>query len=110
MSQIQFTATITINPAPQPLAESASAGDASFQVGVAGSVALAQISGGQAPYSAAVDAASPNPLPPGLELSLDASNNLVLSGTPTTEGGPAPVLIDVTDLTGASVASVAAKV
>lgn len=74
------------------------------------SVSLAAITGGQPPYAAAVDASSPNPLPPGLAVSIDGSNNLVVSGTPTTDGGPAPVLIDVTDSTGASVASVAAKV
>lgn len=110
MAQIQFTANITIAPAAQPLAESASSGDAQFQVGVAGSVALAAISGGQAPYSASVDASSPNPLPPGLAVSIDGSNNLIVSGTPTTDGGPAPVLIDVVDALGNSVASVRARI
>lgn len=110
MSQVQFTVSITITPAPPPLAESASAGNASFQVGIAGNAVLAAITGGTAPYAAAVDANSPNPLPPGLAVSIDSNNNLIVSGTPTTDGGPAPVLIDVTDSTGTSVAKAAVTV
>ena len=111
MSQVQFTVTITIAPPPPPpLSEGSSSGTANFVEGVAGSVVLTPITGGQPPYVASVDAASPNPLPPGLNAGIDPNNNLIVSGTPTTQGGPAPVLIDVVDALGNSVASVAAKV
>ena len=108
MAQVQFTVTITISG--PPLAEGSPSGNASFQQGVAGSVILTPITGGVPPYTPSVDAASPNPMPPGLAASIDANNNLVISGTPTTEGGPAPVVIDVVDSLGASVASVKAAV
>lgn len=107
MAQVQFTLTLTISPPPPPpLAESASSGSATLQQGVAGSVVLANISGGVPPYSASVDASSPNPLPDGLSASIDSSNNLIVSGIPTVAGGPAPVLLDVVDSAGASVAKV----
>jgi len=106
MAQVQFTLTLTVAVASAPLAEGASSGAASFTVGVPSSQILTPITGGVPPYNAVVDFNSPNPLPPGLAASIDANNNLVISGTATVAGGPAPVLIDVTDSTGASVASV----
>src|SRR5208282_1606577 len=107
MAQLQFTVTITINPA---LAEGLTASTADFTEGEEGSVILTPITGGTPPYSAEVDAASPNALPAGLAVSIDAANNLILSGTPSVAGGPEPVLLDITDANGASVAKVAAKV
>ena len=107
MSQVQFSLSITVNPAPAPLAESASSGSAEFVVGVANSVVLAAITGGTAPYGVAVDAGSTNQLPPGLSASSDGSNNLVVSGT-ATAAGTGSVLLDVTDSLGASVAKVKA--
>jgi hypothetical protein len=108
MSQVQFTATITITPptAP-PLAINPAAGPANFVVGVANSVVLGAITGGVAPYSAAVDTNSANPLPPGLALSVDVNNNLVVSGTATVAGA-GDVLIDVADSASAA-ASAAVK-
>ena len=109
MSQVEFTVAITVAPAAAPLAEGASSGPAAFTVGVAGSVTLTQITGGVPPYAVAVDPASPTQLPPGITPSLDANNNLILSGTPTVSGS-ATVLLDVTDSQGTSVASVKANV
>ena len=108
MSQVQFTVTVTVNAPVPPLAEGITSGSASFTEGVQSSQVLTQITGGVPPYTASVDAATPNPLPPGLVPSIDANNNLVLSGTPSAAGGPAPVLLDVTDSTGVSVAQVKA--
>lgn len=96
MSQVQFTATITVTPPSQPLAINPQAGPANFVVGVDSSVVLGVITGGVAPYNAAVDPASSNPLPPGLALSVDANNNLVISGA-AAAAGAGDVLIDVTD-------------
>lgn len=111
MSQVQFTVSITVTaPPPPPLSEGSSSGDASFVEGVQSTAILAPITGGVPPYTASVDAASPNPLPPGLNVGIDANNNLILSGAATSAGGPAPVLLDVVDSTGASVASVKAAV
>lgn len=108
MAQVQFTVTITV--ASAPLAEGSSSGSANFVEGVPNSVVLAPITGGTPPYSASVDAASPNPLPPGLSVGIDVNNNLIVSGTASAAGGPAPVLIDVVDSAGASVANVKAHV
>lgn len=110
MAQVQFTATVTVTAPAAPLAEGSSSGSASFVQGVQSSAILAPITGGVPPYSAAIDPTSPNPLPPGIAASIDANNNLVLSGTATAAGGPLPVLIDVTDSAGTSVASVKANV
>jgi hypothetical protein len=107
MAQLQFTVTVTVNPAPPPpLSESASSGSAVLTQGASGTTILAQISGGVPPYSASVDAASPNPLPPGVSVGIDANNNLILTGTPTAAGGPLPTLLDVVDSQGAQVAKV----
>ena len=103
MSQVQFNLNISVvEPAP-PLAEVVSSGDAIFTAGTAGSFILTGITGGVPPYQAAVDAASPNPLPDGLGVSIDADNNLVVSGTASAVVAAEPVLIDVTDSAGNSV-------
>jgi len=109
MSQVQFTVAITVAPSGPPLSESASSGPAQFTQGQAGSVTLAQITGGTAPYSVAVDSTSASQLPPGITASIDPNNNLILSGAPTVSGS-ASVLLDVTDAAGNSVASVKANV
>jgi len=58
---------------------------------------VAQVSGGTPPYSQpTVDAASANPLPPGLAASIDASGNVSITGTPTT-AGTGTVILDVAD-------------
>jgi hypothetical protein len=106
MSEIQFTVTVTVNPAVPPLSEGSSSGAATFTQGVQSSVILTPITGGVPPYSASVDAASPNPLPPGVTAGIDANNNLILSGTPSASGGPLPTLLDVVDALGSQVASV----
>ena len=111
VSQVQFNLNVSIVAPVQPLAESASSGDATFTQGQAGSFTLAQITGGQPPYSVALDPQSPAQLPSGVSASIDSSNNLVLSGTTSDapETGVA-VLLDVTDSDGQSVAKVAANV
>jgi hypothetical protein len=108
MSQVQFTLSLTVNPASVPLAESLSSGSAAFTVGTPNSVILAAITGGVAPYTPSVDPASASQLPPGLALSMDPDNNLIVSGTATVAGTGA-VLIDVVDSQGTSVANVKAK-
>jgi hypothetical protein len=105
MSQVQFTVAITVAPAANPIAEGNASGSASFTQNVQGSVILTPITGGVPPYSVSVDPTSPSALPAGITASLDASNNLILSGTPTVSGS-ASVLLDVVDSQGASVASV----
>jgi len=111
VSQVQFNLNVNIVAPPPPLAESASSGDATFTQGQAGSFTLAQITGGQPPYSVAVDPASPGQLPSGVSPSIDSNNNLVLAGT--TSDAPetgVSVLLDVTDSAGQPVAQVAANV
>jgi hypothetical protein len=97
MSQVQFTLTLTVAPAANPLTEGASSGSDTMRQGVAtaGDI-LTPISGGQPPYSASVDPASPSQLPPGVTVGIDANNNLIVSGTPTASG-TATILIDVND-------------
>jgi len=111
VSQVQFNLTVNIVAPPPALAESASSGDATFTQGQAGSFTLAQITGGQPPYSVAVDPQSQGQLPSGVSASIDADNNLVLAGTTSDdpETGVA-VLLDVTDSAGESVAKVEANV
>jgi len=109
MSQVQFNLSLTVTPAPQPLTEGNPSGSASLQQGVAASIILAPITGGTPPYSASVDPNSPNPLPVGVNASIDASNNLIISGTAQVSGGPLPVIIDVSDSAGASVAKASIK-
>ena len=104
MAQVQFTLTLTVDPAPNPLTEGSLVGSATFVAGTFGSFILAPISGGVPPYSASVDAASANQLPTGLTVGIDAANNLIVSGTTPTAGGPADVLLDVQDSLGNSVA------
>lgn len=107
MAQVQFTVTVTVNPAaPPPLAEGSTSGSAVFTQGTQATVVLTPITGGVPPYSASVDGASPNPLPPGVVVGIDANNNLILSGNPSAAGGPLPTLLDVIDSLGASVAKV----
>ena len=108
MAQVQFTVTITVAPATQPLAEGSTSGTASFVQGIQSSTILTPITGGVPPYTAAVDPTSPNPLPPGITAGIDPNNNLILSGNVTASGGPSPVLIDVTDSQGTPVAQVKA--
>jgi hypothetical protein len=100
MSQVQFSVVITVTPStppPPPLTEGAPSGTATFAQGVQSSVVLTSITGGVAPLVApVVDPTSPSQLPPGITASLDASNNLILSGTPTVSG-TATVLLNVND-------------
>ena len=109
MSQVQFTVAITVAPAANPLAEGSSSGSASFTQGVQGSVILTPITGGVPPYSAAVDPTSPSQLPAGITASIDASNNLILSGTPT-QSGTASVVLDAIDSQGNVVSQTRANV
>lgn len=98
MAQLQFTVTVTVNPpAPPPLAEGSTSGTAIFEQGKQATVVLTPITGGVPPYSAAVDAASPNPLPPGVTVGIDAQNNLIISGNASALGGPVPTLIAISD-------------
>jgi hypothetical protein len=110
MAQVQFSVVITVAPAtppPTPLTEGATSGTAAFTQGVPGSVTLTPITGGVSPYlPPTVDSTSPSQLPPGITASLDANNNLILSGTPTVSG-TATVLLDVND--SATAAPAAAK-
>jgi hypothetical protein len=94
MAQVQFTLTLTV--AAPPLAEGATSGSATMQLGAAGSDVLTPITGGVPPYTATVDAASASQLPTGVTVGLDANNNLIVSGTPTVAGS-ATILIDVKD-------------
>ncbi len=98
MSQVQYTLTLTITPATPPLSESATSGSLSIQAGAPVSdLAVGDtITGGQPPYVASVDPASPNQLPAGLSVSVDANGNLNLTGTATT-AGTGTILIDVND-------------
>jgi hypothetical protein len=96
MAQVQFTLTLTVAPAANPLTEGASFGSASLTQGVQGSDVLTPITGGNPPYSASVDPTSPSALPPGVTVGLDANNNLIVSGAPTA-AGTATILIDVND-------------
>jgi hypothetical protein len=108
MAQVQFAVSIAVNSTTSALQVTPTSGSASFTVGVAGdSGPIGAVSGGTPPYSVSVDAASPNPLPPGLNASLDSGNNLHVSGTPTAAGSGS-VLLDIDDSAGASV-SVAAR-
>jgi hypothetical protein len=109
MSQVQFTVAITVAPAANPLAEGSSSGSASFTQNVQGSIILTPITGGVPPYTAAVDPASPSALPAGLAPSIDASNNLILSGTPT-ESGSASVVLDAIDSQGNVVSQTRANI
>jgi hypothetical protein len=98
MSQVQYTLTLTITPATPPLSESATSGSLSIQAGapVSDLPVGDTITGGQPPYVASVDPASPNQLPDGLSVSVDANGNLNLTGTATTSG-TGTILIDVND-------------
>jgi hypothetical protein len=110
MAQVQFTVSVTVTAPAAPLAEGSSSGPASFVQGVQSTVILTPITGGQPPYTASVDAASPSALPAGITAGIDPNNNLILSGAATAAGGPASVLLDVIDSAGAVVASVRARV
>jgi len=101
MSQVQFTLSLSVTAASQPLAITPPSGAATFVVGTASSSTLGAVTGGVPPYTPTVDAASPSQLAPGLSLSMDANNNLILSGTPTAAGS-GTVVIDVNDSAGAT--------
>lgn len=100
---VQITVNLNINPAAPPppptlvaAPSSVSLPDETVGTAVSG-VAVATVSGGTPPYGQpVVDPASPNPLPPGLTFSTDASGNVTVSGTPTNAGSGTFVL-DVTD-------------
>jgi len=109
MSQVKFTLSLTVTGGTgSTLTVTPSSGSASFTVGTFASEILGAVTGGVAPYTASVDASSPNQLPSGLSLSIDSNNNLVISGTATV-GGSGSVLIDVNDSAGNAIASVMAK-
>jgi hypothetical protein len=96
MSQVQYTLTLTVTPAVTPLTEGATSGSATLQANTQGSDILTPITGGVPPYTASVDASSPNQLPPGVTVGIDQNNNLIVSGTAAT-AGTGTILIDVND-------------
>jgi hypothetical protein len=100
MAQVQYTLTLTVTPAlppPNPLTLGATSGSATLAQGTQGSDILTPVTLGVPPYSAAVDAASPSALPPGVTVGIDANNNLIVSGNASIAGGPSTIVIDVND-------------
>lgn len=85
-------------PAPPQLVATPATASNSLTVGSpAPTSPVSVISGGTPPYNQpTVDAASANPLPPGLSASVDASGNLTITGTPTVAGSGS-VTLDISD-------------
>jgi hypothetical protein len=107
MSQAQFTLTLTINPVtppPNPVVLGSPSGSDTETQGAQFTTILTPVTGGVPPYTASVDAASPNPLPPGVSAGIDASNNLIITGA-AAGPGTGTVLLDVVDSLGNSPAA-----
>lgn len=99
MSQVQLTVDFTITGQPQPLAVNPSQDNVTGTVGTAlDGTAVAQVTGGTAPYNYALDVAS-DPMPDGVSFAEDGNGNISLTGTPTT-AGTANVILDITDSAG----------
>lgn len=97
MANVQFTISFNIQAgaplavSPSQFTENATVGQAIEQANVA------VVSGGNPPYSQpTVDPSSPNQLPPGVSVSIDASGNISISGTPTA-AGTGTVILDIAD-------------
>lgn len=110
MSTVQLKAALTLHPATPPppalVVTPATVTLPDATVGVATPVAtVAQVSGGKAPYSYALDPTSDQP-PDGMGFSEDGNGNIAWGGTPTdttiTADKTYNLLLNVTDSAGAS--------
>jgi hypothetical protein len=103
MAQVQFSATFNVTGGTSSLTVTPASGTFNLTVGTpADGTAVCVVSGGQAPYSYALDPAS-GPMPTGVTFAEDANGNVTLAGTPSVAGtSSSPVLLDITDAAGAS--------
>jgi len=101
--QAQLTVNFTVGGGVQPLVVTPAVADLALTVGTpADGTPVAVVTGGRAPYTYSLNAAS-GPLPPGVNFAEDSNGNITLVGTPTEAGtGTSPVLLDIFDADGAT--------